>query len=119
MKASLASQKKLLVDEEAVKAELQKKQTWGTYHSLADFSNVVSLDLSDKSLLAIPCLLRLFNLRSLNLSNNSISVLNPNRLPPRLEILNLSWNEICELSKEIKGSCSVATILPDGQFFGG
>lgn len=115
MKTAPSVPKKVLVDEGMIKEELQNKHAWNTYHALTDFSTVTSLDLSNQNFLAIPCLMRVFNLKFLNLSRNQIAVLCPNRLPHRIETLDLSWNEICELSKDVKGTSSVILVLSDGE----
>ena len=64
------------------------------------FKNLGELDISGNLLTSeIPELKQLQFLKKLNLSNNSISELYP--LPPNLEILNLSYNQLKHLNSEV------------------
>ena len=81
---------------------LGDEKKWTTFQALHDFSKITSLCLSHQHLHAIPCMLKMYHLKDLDLSHNELAVLAPNRLPSSISKLDLSWNNICEVGKSFK-----------------
>lgn len=103
MKAIMDRHSNRRLEENEVRIAVSNKLTWSSVHAIADFSNVYALDLSGQKISTVPCILRLFNLKSVNLSNNQIAVLAPNKLPPRIEAIDFSRNQISVLSRQACG----------------
>lgn len=103
MKAIMTRHSNRRLEENEVKSALANQLTWSSVHAIADFSNVLSLDLSNQRLTTVPCMLRIFNLKTLNLSNNQISALAPNKLPSRIEGADFSRNLISVVSRQACG----------------
>ena len=86
-------------DEETILRLLGDRSKWNSFQALTDLSRLSQLNISRQGLSHLPCLLRMFNLKLLDASANSISAVSTNALPSKLEVLSLRWNTIGELSK--------------------